>query len=73
MRVSLQVSSALVLCQAILGVALPTAEKRATTTAASGPQFTNGQPDDGAGRGGPILGNSPFFLDTTCCHVAPEL
>ncbi|KAK0730089.1 cupin family protein [Lasiosphaeris hirsuta] len=63
MRVSLQVSSALVLCQAILGVALPAVEKRATTTTASGPQFTNGQPDDGAGRGGPILGGTNKQID----------
>lgn len=46
--------SALVLAHAILGAALPGTpgvEKRT-----DGPQFTNGQPIDGKGKGAPILG-----------------
>jgi len=46
-----------VLAHAILGAALPGApdvEKRA-----DGPQFKNGQPIDGKGKGAPILGKCP--------------
>lgn len=53
MKLSLQLS-ALVLAPTVLGAALPAVGvgKRAST----GPQFTNGEPDDGQGTGGPILG-----------------
>jgi len=57
MRLSLHLS-ALVATHAVLAAALPTAsntEKRDT----SGPQFENGQPIDGKGKGGRILGNRP--------------
>jgi len=53
--------SALVAAQAVFGAALP---KRDTT----GPQFLNGQPIDGNGKGGPILGDyTPYptrYLET---------
>lgn len=57
MRISLHLS-ALVAAHAVIAAALPTVsntEKRDTT----GPQFENGQPIDGNGKGGRILGNGP--------------
>ncbi|KAK0628295.1 putative oxalate decarboxylase oxdC [Bombardia bombarda] len=59
MRVSLQLS-ALVLSQALLGDALaraPAVGKR------DGPQFTNGQPIDGKGKGAPIYGGTNKQID----------
>ena len=54
MKLSLQLS-ALAVAHAVLGVAVP-----ATQT---GPQFENGQPIDGNGKGGPLLGVYTFELE----------
>ncbi|KAK3996369.1 oxalate decarboxylase oxdD [Cladorrhinum sp. PSN332] len=52
--------SALALAQALLGAAIPspTVENRA-----DGPQFSNGQPIDGKGKGAPILGGTNKQID----------
>lgn len=55
MRLSLNLS-ALVLAQALLGEALPQGRSVEERTTTEGPQFTNGQPVDGKGKGAPILG-----------------
>lgn len=59
MRISLQLS-ALVAAQAVLGAVIP---PRDTT----GPQFENGQPIDGDGKGGPILGTRVYPLPALRC------
>jgi hypothetical protein len=56
MKLSLQLS-ALAVVHAVLGVTLP--------ARSSGPQFDNGQPIDGNGKGAPILG-----ADTPSLHVS---
>jgi len=61
MRLSLNLS-ALILAQALVGDALPqgrVVEERATT---EGPQFTEGQPIDGKGKGAPILGMLSCYI-----------
>ena len=76
MRLSLQLP-ALVLAQAIVGAALPTsgtsAERRDAAPAVSGPQFANGQPDDGNGRGGPLLGKTISHANSVvkCQRLTP--
>ena len=68
MRLSLNLS-ALVLAQAILGDALPQGRVVEERAAAEGPQFTEGQPVDGKGKGAPILGmfyNKAMLPSTIC-------
>lgn len=59
MKVSLQLS-ALALVSTVFGATVPptttTSKATSATASASGPQFSQGQPIDGKGKGAPLLG-----------------
>lgn len=48
-------------CNPVADLGAPVLEKRAT------PQFTQGEPIDGTGKGGPILGELPKSFGPSCC------